>query len=229
MPKRLVRRFAMTILMLGLSHAASLGGEEKADPGREAADEVLKRAVEKTFGCAPQTEKWDIKENGGRIKADSQKSKSGIAELLTLPFLFRDGRFSVSYEREAVAEGRTLDVIAFKALPEKEHVGLPKGSSYEARAANWAMNRMSGTVAIDRATDSIVWIRGRTPPERVKRFGGLWTAELRELVFSHEQKLVGESWLPARTTTLLDYSATFKGRERSLYEITYDCGISAQF
>lgn len=222
MLERFVRWFVVTILLLNLSHATTLGGE--AHPGREAADEVLKRAVAKTAGCEPETQKWDITETGEKVKASAQKNKSGIAELLKLSFLFRPGRFNVSFEKETVEEGRVLDILAFAAKPEKEHVGLPRGSSYEARSVNWAMNRMSGTIAIDRATGGIVRIKGTAPPERVKKYGGLWAAELKELVFAHDQKLVGERWQPVRTTTLLDYWARFDGSEHSLYEITYDCG-----
>jgi hypothetical protein len=225
MLKRFLRWFGVTVLMLSLSPAAKASGQEWREPS---AGDTLARAVQQTPRCAPQTARWDVAEGGERVKVTSEQSESGVAALLRLDFLFKPGRFELTLEKEEVVDGRTLRTIAFAPKPESEHVGMPRGSSYEARSINWAMNRMSGKVTLDRKTGGIVRITGEAPYSKARKFG-FWTAELFTLQFTHEQRLVGEAWQPLRTTTLLHYAAMFKSAQHSFYEIAYHCDVSTQF
>lgn len=204
-----MRRFWLCLAVMLLSGQKILAQEGVT------ADEMLKRAVEKSRVCEHETRTADgKKENSGR---EGQEDTAGK---LSLAILFRPGRFSLKLENNApVEDGRSVDLIRFTSKPEKEHLKALKG---EDKKFNWAMNRMHGTVTLDRETGGIIRIEAKTEPNLPAKKFGIKYAELQSLMFSLEQKLVGDVWLPERSRVAIHVWSIFRD-EHNEYLTQYHC------
>ncbi len=214
-----------------ITHALLHGHELPAQKGTDGthAAALLARALERSaLGCTPHTKAFHIGEGGTKTEAPPDKERAEIASLLTLDFLFKPGRFVLSLKKSRDDDGREVFVIHFLPRPDKEQLPVPPGLSNKARAANWGMNQMAGTITLDES-GQVVRIKGDVPANTKGRKWAFFSGEIYKLDFRHTQSLTSEMWAPERTETTLHYRVSAFGVSTTprpqFFETTYDCTV----
>lgn len=184
------------------------------------ADALLKTAIAKVPNCAPTSTTYEIT-GGGEKAVPTNEDRSAAKDLLTLPFLFKPGRYTLTLVSE---DNDNTITLRFSPKPDKEHMPPPPGASIEAKAINWGMNRMNGRIVLDKESGEIISIKADTPANlKVKKYGDLFTADLYQLDFEHVQSSRGSTWYPEKTEVTLHFRATFKGSVHQRSLTTFDC------
>ncbi|MDP2641793.1 MAG: hypothetical protein Q8P21_00660 [bacterium] len=186
-----MRRFlvlvSLCVLGTGISHA-----EIPSSPV-----EILSLAISQTRFCEYESKRETLDGDHNVIAARPiDKEDEGATSKLSLPIMFRPGRFRLE-EREEIIDNRPTVVIRFSPLPPKLRLAARKG---ENKHYNKAMNSLTGRVEIDQTTGHIKSIEA-------------WLAEhvgydfilpnvfvLRELNFTMKQRLNGHGWEPESIT-----------------------------
>lgn len=193
-----MRTLFLALLAISLS-AGDLRAQAQATP-----EEMLAKAVSLTKMCSYTSQKFEYGENGSR-RLVGQDGKDGEAvKKISLPVLFRPGRFELSFGPDQMTKQNVLArVIHYSPLPEDRQLKALKG---EDKDNHRVMNHMMGEVFIDPATGGIIRAKGDLKNNLEWKAKKIKVFELKVASFLIEQYLVKDEWLPWSFFFNLTYS-----------------------
>ncbi|OHA92217.1 MAG: hypothetical protein A3J09_01915 [Candidatus Zambryskibacteria bacterium RIFCSPLOWO2_02_FULL_51_21] len=163
--------------------------------GRRDPDELLAQAVAQTRSCKYDPEKYTVDEKGGLHKKKPDKQDGKFAQRLSVPLLFKPGRFRLDFGPDTVtSENRRVMVVNFH--PVDEAFRLPAGKD-ENKYLNQAMNELGGSAQIDPATGDFASIHAEFKGKLPFDWHGVKYAELTEAEVNLSQTSITGDWLPA--------------------------------
>jgi hypothetical protein len=166
--------------------------------------------------CVPTTA-LAIEDSNGRFVDVPSKQKKGEAEKVSVPILFREGRFKLEPPRPVFLDNRSAMIVKF--LPVQEIFRLDAKEGEDSNKIR-GMNLLSGEVFIDPATGSIMRAEG-VLTEDVSYLAGIITVTSAKFVFT--QRHVEGKWLPEKVTNWVKLNIRFYPDEHRRYTTTFDC------
>ena len=189
-------------LFFFLGTAVRIRAQEKWEDTEPGAAERLSRAVAKAKICGKYKVVKTRVENGVEKTATLGEEDGKAMEKLSLPLLFKPGRFALSCGNDQVLSGRVVSVVNFE--PQPQNLAL-QAVGDEDRHYNRAMNHLQGSVFIDTETGSIVRIEARLLEAVPYIWAGIEMFKLKSLDFEFDQRLKGERWIPSHLQLNVKY------------------------
>lgn len=189
-------------------------------------DEILARAVAKMEMCGYEKQEKQVL-NDAHNPVSPQPNKAANKDdpdpikNISLPIMFRQGRYRLESAGQAILEQKEVTIINFFPLPEKSMLKPNKAEDW--RFAR-AMNFLSGSVYIDAENGGIVRVETRIAEEVPYDKWFMTLFKIHELEFTFEQQLQGERWVPRLLQ--LEWRGRSKAGIRSMHErynITFSC------
>ena len=212
---------AVAIGVLGFQALVS----QTAIPSPE--DKILARAVEKMRKkCPYTTTKLSYDPEGKLVATPDEKEKGKITEKLSIPLLFKPGRFQLKQVPGSQAEesGEDFTVIVFKPWEERHQLKAIKDEDDD---VNKTLNQLTGSVTIDPKTGGFVRIDANLS-ERVSYTRwwllGIDAAWMKEVNFSLTQRFDFWRWNPVSLRATVKYGRKFLDDVHDEYVTTFDCG-----
>lgn len=192
-------------------------------------EEVLKHAVEKskqiflTRGCDFSTKRTDYDKDGRGKLMPRDESDSEAVHNLSIPALFRQGRFHLLFGKgQKLPEGTEAIVISFYPKPKKERLRALRG---ESDSYTQAMNAMAGEAVIDPATLEFYKVTGKLVEHTPAKWEGIRFGSVTYAKFHFEQKREWFNWLPQEfnATIVVDPFIPFVENAWRKYEASFTC------
>ncbi len=184
--------------------------------------ETLARAVSLIETCRYETRQKTLDDNHREIPGVKAGNHDvDPAKSLSIPILFKSGRYRLEEGGRALFEGREVSIVNFFPLPEKNQL---KPSLDEDKRFNRAMNFLTGSVFIDTETGGIVRVETRIAQEVPYEKFLMTVFKINELEAVIEQQLTDTRWRPRK------FEMEWRGRSKAglvklheAYEVEFSC------
>jgi hypothetical protein len=188
-----------------------LGVSLVADPQELSPAEALSQALAQVKPCPTQSEAHRLDEGHQPIVKieENNEGKKGKPKI-TLPMLFRSGRFELIDVGAWVVLGREVRVLSF--YPAKHN--QPKAWPGEDKDYDKAMNHLVGWIYLDKETGDLARVDARLSKELNYRFG---LVSITEAMLTFEQAFVQGEWQPE--VFKLDFDGHGPGGIRRRHEL----------
>jgi len=201
------------LVLVGLLGTAT----ESSDPAA-----VLSKAVAQVTNCEYQTEIRNLDDNHEELSTKAKKREDvDPVHSLSLPILFKEGRYRLEDGGHALYVGREVLILNFFPVPEDQQL---KPAEKEDARFNRAMNFLTGSVFIDRETLGIVRVETRISQEVPYEKWFLTVFRIHELKATIEQYFDETRWRPRRL------QMEWRGRSKAgivklheRYDIQFSC------
>lgn len=187
-------------------------------------EELLRTAAKKVVMCGyekPERFVLDAAHQPTDERPKEVKAGDDPTKKISIPVLFRKGRYRLEDGGTTYLEGRETMVVNFFPVPEKE---MLKPAGTEDKRFSRAMNFLTGSAFLDKETGGIVRVEARTLTEVPYEALFLTLFKIHELKLIFEQQLVENKWVPRRLD--LEWHGRSKAgivNRHELYRITFAC------
>jgi hypothetical protein len=177
-------------------------GPASAQAARPEAADLVNRGVSLIVTCGYGVQAGQ--EKNGVVKTSNLSDRErAMQSKVSMIILFRPGRYTYTGMWAERARGADVWTVTFAPAPS----GQPAARPGEDERINQAMNNLTGSVQIDKATGGIVhvqaWLRSKMFfAEVITRFGipAPVTVTVLSANLTIDQRLSGRTWLPDRAT-----------------------------
>ncbi len=158
-------------------------------------EELLTKAISMVEMCGyEKPEKYTLDSLHQKVGIVAEKKKDDDpTQKISLPILFRQGRYQLEDGGHAILEQREVSIVNFYPLPEKQML-KPQGN--EDGRFSRAMNFLSGSVFIDKETGGIIRVETKLFKEVPYEKFFIKLFRVHELNFTFSQVLMGSRWVP---------------------------------
>ena len=169
-----------------------------------------------------EVRKTNLNNPGTKESEPLDNNENDVAQKISLPILFRVGRFQLSRsDDEVTREG--LQAIVIKFSPQGEKILRLKPEKGGDPTYNRGMNNLAGKVFIDPATGSIMRAEGWLTEGISFRWKFIPGGRIEKLDFEFIQERRGRKWIPSEMTITVKVSFLVFEIAHRRYWVVFRC------
>ncbi len=179
-----MKRILLILILLFLFSVILTGQEQPVDKAT-----LIARAAAKYAACTREVVNVNFDKNGKKKKGDRDKQDGVVAKKLTIPLIFRPGRYDLKpLSANVLPNGHVEAAYRFSPLAETLRLKDDPRDDLFDKGISRILNELAGVVRIDTTTETLTYFKFEEPKEPVevwKVFG------IKKLDITFEHGLMG--------------------------------------